>query len=56
MRSAQCLSGVVNEAERDEGGVEGGRGCTSGGKGQLAAGFGGGVTLCGMWSDSDHLC
>lgn len=26
-----------------------------GGKGQLAAGLGGGVTLCGMWSDSDHL-
>ncbi len=63
-REGQRLSGVVNEAERDEGGVEGelrggGGGCTFlGGGGQLPAGFGGGVARCGLefGSDFDHLC
>lgn len=45
-REGQHLSGVVNEAERDEGGVE--EVVLLGGKGELAAGLGGGVTLCGL--------
>lgn len=61
-REGQRLSGVVNEAERDERAVEGvlrgGGGCTSGGEGAVSCRIGGRhrTVWIGMCSDSDHLC